>query len=83
MRNPVVRRKPDLPFEAKYSIPERTATITIKIHVENTVFVIYDKYPLSANACGGTDRICGASWASIFVRIIDENFELQGMCFFR
>jgi hypothetical protein len=56
----------------------QTATITTNIHVENTVFVTANKNPSSANACGGMDRICGALCDSMFVRIIDEIFELQG-----
>jgi hypothetical protein len=39
--------------------------------------VTADKNPLSANACGGIDRICGALCASMFAKIIDEIFELQ------
>lgn len=62
---------------AEKRISEQMATITTKIHVENTVFVTAEKTPLSANACGGIDRICGAFHQAIFSKIIDEIFELQ------
>lgn len=77
MRKPVVCTKPHLLRRATKSITAQTATITTKIQVEKTVFVTADKNPLSANACGGIDRICGALCASMFAKIIDEIFELQ------
>jgi hypothetical protein len=69
--------KTSLAFRAEKRIAAQTATIRTKIHVENTVFVTEDKNPVSANACGGIDRICGAFCADMFERIIDEIFELQ------
>jgi hypothetical protein len=82
MRKPVVWTNPLLRFRARNRILAQTATIRTKIHVESTVFVTEDKSPLSANACGGIDRICGAFCADMFERIIDEIFELQAMSFF-
>ncbi len=79
MRKPVVWTKPHLLLRAAKRIAAQAATINTKIHVENTVFVTADKNPFSANACGGIDRICGALCSSIFVRIIDEIFELQAL----
>lgn len=78
MRKPVVCTKPHFRRRAEKRIDAKTATIRTKIHVENTVFVTADKNPLSANACGGIDRICGAFHQAIFLKIIDEIFELQG-----
>ena len=82
MRKPVVWIKPDLRRRAKKRIVAQIATITTKIQVESTVFVTADNGPLSANACGGIDRICGALCASMFAKIIDEIFELQEVSFF-
>lgn len=81
MRKPVVCIKPDLRLRARKRIVAQMATITTNIQVESTVFVTEDNSPLSANACGGIDRICGALCASMFAKIIDEIFELQEVSF--
>lgn len=73
--------KPDLRRRAEKRIVAQMATITTNIQVESTVFVTADNIPLSANACGGIDRICGVLCASMFAKIIDEIFELQEVSF--
>jgi len=77
MRKPVECTKPHLLLRAEKRTTAQMATISTKIHVENTVFVTEDKNPVSANACGGIDRICGAFCADMFERIIDEISQMQ------
>lgn len=70
---------PDFFFLAAKNMPAIIATITTNIQVEKTVLVTADQNQFSAKACGGIDRICGALWPSIWVRIIDEIYELQAI----
>jgi|GEM_PF-2392265 len=54
---------------AKNKILERNPTISTNIHLENTVFLTEAHRPLSANACGGIDRVFYQEYASTIAKL--------------